>query len=223
VQGNIRGKKLPQRLAEVLGKLNLSYRQLDNTHYVITAKAKEEASQTDTGTTGLLQPSTLLSLEKLLPGNISSRLAIAISGKVTDEKGEALPGVNVILKGTTTGTTTNPEGRYTLSVPDASAGGTLIFSYIGYTTEEVPINGRTEINISLVQDIKSLSEVVVVGYGTQKKSDLTGSITSISGEQLKEIPLTSLDQGLSGRAAGVQVTQQTGQPILSIPPMSRFT
>lgn len=133
-----------------------------------------------------------------------------ISGKVTSEAGEPIPGVNIILKGTTIGTVTDVEGHYLLEVPDLT--GTLLFSYIGYTTSEVPISGRTSVDVILLEDTRRLDEVVVVGYGTVKKSDLTGSVSSISSEEIKAMPLTSMDQGLQGRAAGVHVVQASGQP-----------
>jgi hypothetical protein len=94
-------------------------------------------------------------------------VAVTITGKVIDEDNQSLPGVNVLFKGSSSGTITDMEGKYSLSVPDAN--GTLVFSYIGYTTQEVPINGRTTINVTLAADIKALSEVVVVGYGSQLK------------------------------------------------------
>lgn len=137
-------------------------------------------------------------------------MAATITGRVTDDKGEGLPGVNVLLKGTTSGSTTNANGDYTLNIAEAS--GTLIFSYIGYATQEVAINGRTVVNISLQPDVKSLSEVVVVGYGTQKKSDLTGSVSSIKSEQITAFPASGVVQTLQGRAAGVQVQANNGEP-----------
>jgi hypothetical protein len=97
-----------------------------------------------------------------------------ISGKVTADNGEALPGVTVLLKGTTTGSTTDVGGNYSLTVP--SDNGTLVVSFIGYQTKEVPINNQSTINITLATDTKALDEVVVIGYGTQRKSDLTGQL-----------------------------------------------
>jgi TonB-dependent starch-binding outer membrane protein SusC len=132
-----------------------------------------------------------------------------ITGRVTSE-GEGLPGVNVLLKGSSTGTTTNTEGAYSLNIPDGN--GTLVFSYIGYTTEEVAINNRPVIDVSLMPDIKSLSEVVVVGYGSVKKSDLTGSVASIKSTEINAFPATNLMQSMAGRATGVQISQNTGAP-----------
>jgi TonB-linked SusC/RagA family outer membrane protein len=133
-----------------------------------------------------------------------------VRGKVTSDNGETVPGVNVLLKGTTTGTTTDGNGAWSLNLPDGT--GTLIFSYIGYVTEEVPVNGRSVIDVRLVADIKALSEVVVVGYGTQKKTDVTGSVATLSAEKIRTQPIQSLDQAMVGQMAGVQVSQTSGAP-----------
>ncbi|RFZ85284.1 SusC/RagA family TonB-linked outer membrane protein [Mucilaginibacter terrenus] len=135
--------------------------------------------------------------------------AIDITGTVTDAKGP-LPGVNVKLKGTVTGTVTDVNGKYKLNVPDGS--GTLVFSFIGYNTIEEPINNRTVVNIVLGENSKALNEVVVVGYGTQKRVDLTGSVGSVSGKQLQDRPQTNLEQELAGKIAGVNVSTNSGAP-----------
>ncbi len=132
-----------------------------------------------------------------------------ISGKVNASDGSGLPGVSVIVKGTTTGTASDAEGKFSLAAP---ADGTLVFSFIGYVTEEVAIGGRSQVNVSLVPDVKSLDEVVVVGYGTQRKSDVTGSLSSVSAKEIKAVPITGVGQALQGRAAGVQVTQSSNAP-----------
>lgn len=129
---------------------------------------------------------------------------ITVSGTVTDNLGTPLPGASIILKSTTTGTQTDFDGNYTLS--NLPGDGTLIFSYIGFSSQEVPINGRTIINISLQEDTQVLDEVVIVGYGTQKKSDLTSSIVSMDTENLEKIPTGQLMQAVQGQAAGVQIS-----------------
>jgi TonB-linked SusC/RagA family outer membrane protein len=135
----------------------------------------------------------------------------AIRGKVTSaEDGQGLPGVNVLLKGSSVGTTTDAGGNYSLTVPDK--GGILVFSYIGYTTEEVPVSNQATIDVALVPDIQSLGEVVVVGYGTQERKDVTSAITTVKGKDIQNIPVTSVDAVLQGRAAGVQVVQNSGAP-----------
>lgn len=141
-----------------------------------------------------------------------------VSGKVTSvEDGQSVPGVNVVVKGSTTGTTTDADGKYTLSVPDGS---TLVFSFIGFQTKEVAVGDQTIIDVSLTTDVTQLSEVVVVGYGTQSKRDLTGAIASVQGDKLKDTPVQSFDQALAGRASGVNVTSPNG--VVGNPPVIRI-
>jgi TonB-linked outer membrane protein, SusC/RagA family len=134
---------------------------------------------------------------------------ISVSGVVKDDAGETLPGVSVIEVGTTAGTISDFDGKYQLTV---KTGAKLTFSYIGYKSQTIDVNGRQVINVTLKEDTEQLSEVVVVGYGTMKRSDLTGAVTSVASDAItKSIP-TSVDQVLQGRAAGVQVQQNSGQP-----------
>jgi TonB-linked SusC/RagA family outer membrane protein len=133
-----------------------------------------------------------------------------VSGKVTDENGSSLPGVNILVKGTTIGTVTDETGLYNLDATDENA--ILIFSFIGFTSQEIPINGRSVIDVQLASDAKTLNEVVVVGYGTQKKSDLTGAVGSIKAEEIQERQLPSITQGLAGRIPGVAVNVNSGRP-----------
>ncbi|MBV6644507.1 MAG: TonB-dependent receptor [Cyclobacteriaceae bacterium] len=135
---------------------------------------------------------------------------IRVTGKVTDEEGEPLPGATVLEKGTTNGTITDIDGGYALSISDVNA--TLTFSFVGYKTIEVGVGGRSVVDASMPLDISALQEVVVIGYGTQRKSDLTGSVGSISEDQVRAVPILSVDQSLQGRVAGVQVTQANAQP-----------
>jgi TonB-dependent starch-binding outer membrane protein SusC len=147
-------------------------------------------------------PLLLLSVSLLAQG-------IAVTGKITDEKGAALPGVTVLVKGSTTGTTSDPAGNYSLNVPAGNE--TLVVSFIGYATQEVAVNNRAQINISLAPDTKALQEVVVVGYGTQEKAAVTGSIQTINAKELADIPVAQIAQKLQGKLAGVQITQTTGR------------
>jgi TonB-linked SusC/RagA family outer membrane protein len=133
-----------------------------------------------------------------------------VSGTVSAQDGERLPGASVVVKGTTIGTTTDIDGAFNLNLPaDAQ---TLVVSYIGYEPAEVPVMGRTSFDISLTPDLETLQEVVVVGYGTQRKSDLTGAISSVKGSELAQLPMQRVDQALQGRAAGVMVLNTSGQP-----------
>jgi outer membrane receptor protein involved in Fe transport len=133
----------------------------------------------------------------------------SISGKVVDSDGQPLPGVTVVIPGTTVGTATDSDGKYTISAP---ADGKLQFSFVGMLMVEVEINDRTTINITMQPDAIGIEEVVAVGYGTMKKSDLTGSVMSVGSDQFDAQPLTKMDQALQGRAAGVQVVQTSGAP-----------
>lgn len=135
---------------------------------------------------------------------------ITVSGKVVDEKGSPLPGVTIKVKGNTIGTSTDANGNYSLRVPDDNA--TLVFSYLGFTNQETAINKRTSININLAPDATTLSEVVVIGYGTQKRENVIGSIATISGEKLQDRPVTQLQNALTGQLPGVTVTQRNGRP-----------
>ena len=135
---------------------------------------------------------------------------IDVSGVVTSETGETIVGANVVVEGTTTGTVTGLDGKYSITVPDKDA--TLNFSFVGYLTEKIVIGGRSTINVVLIPDIKSLDEVVVVGYGVQKKSDLTGAVATVSGDNINQLPVVSVDQALQGRAAGVSIAQNSGIP-----------
>jgi TonB-linked SusC/RagA family outer membrane protein len=160
----------------------------------------------------LSSPMLAVANTNIIPGTVANiTLDKTLKGKVTDkENGDGLPGVNVVLKGTSTGTTTDGTGNYTLNVPDN--GGTLVFSFVGYVSQEVEIGNRTTLDLAIESDSKALSEVVVIGYGTAKKSDLTGSVGSIKEEQLRERPAPSLNQSLSGKVSGVQVNTNSGRP-----------
>ncbi|MBJ6108793.1 TonB-dependent receptor [Hymenobacter sp. BT523] len=134
-----------------------------------------------------------------------------VSGRVLNAADKTpLPGVSVLLKGTTTGTSTNAAGEFELNVP--GSGGTLVFSFVGFESFEQPIGSSSSINVQLKEQAQDLNEVVVVGYGTQRKRDITGSVVSISAEQVAETPIARADQILQGRAAGVQVTQTNSEP-----------
>ena len=134
-----------------------------------------------------------------------------ISGVVSDENGAPMPGVNVQLQGTTIGTITDINGRYSLNVSNTSEA-VLIFSFVGYDQQVVPASGRSSINVSMKSATSALDEVIVIGYGTARKADLTGSITAVGDEQYKTQPVTRVDDILQGRSAGVNVTSISGAP-----------
>ncbi len=132
-----------------------------------------------------------------------------VTGTVTDDQGAGMPGVNVLVKGTPQGTVTDAQGSFTISAPGNA---TLVFTFVGFKTTEMPVGDRTKIDIALASDLTALEEVVVIGYGTQKRSDLTGAVGSVSEDKLKERPTSSLNQALSGKIAGVQVNNNSGRP-----------
>ncbi|MBE9460722.1 SusC/RagA family TonB-linked outer membrane protein [Dyadobacter subterraneus] len=133
-----------------------------------------------------------------------------VKGKVKDDLGQGLPGVSVVVKGTTAGSVTDIEGNYTVSVPGGNA--TLVFSFIGYLTQEIALNNKSSLDVTLVTDVKSLNEVVVVGYGTAKKATLTGSVTAVKGTELEKAPSANLSNTLGGRLPGVSAVQSSGEP-----------
>ncbi|SHJ85327.1 SusC/RagA family TonB-linked outer membrane protein [Pseudozobellia thermophila] len=135
--------------------------------------------------------------------------AQTISGNVSDETGP-LAGANVVVKGTTNGTQTDFDGNFTIG--NVSEDATLVISYIGYKSSEIKINGRSAIDVVLEQDAAELEEVVLIGYGSQRKSDLTGAVGQVDAEELQERPVQSLNQSLAGRIAGVQVNTNSGRP-----------
>ncbi len=133
-----------------------------------------------------------------------------VSGKVTDTDGEPLPGVTVMIKGTTQGSVTGSDGNY--SVQNVPAGATLVFSYVGMKSQEVAVGNQSVINVEMVTDAIGIEEVVAIGYGTMKKSDLTGSVSQVKTETLESVPVYNMEQALKTGAAGVRVVQNSGVP-----------
>lgn len=134
---------------------------------------------------------------------------VSISGTVLDTAGLPLIGAAVAIEGASSGTVTDEKGRYEISVPPGS---TLVFSYLGFESQRIEIGEQTTIDVTLVEEVEALDEVVVIGYGTQRKSDLTGSVAQVSSREINAFPSTNLLQSLSGRASGVRVSQTTGAP-----------
>ena len=152
---------------------------------------------------------TLLLLCLLLPLTIWAQSTV-VSGTVTSPDGAAVPGANIVQKGTSTGTVTDLDGNYRIQLVEGPD--TLVFSFIGYQSVEEAVGNRSTVNVTLEEDAQSLDEVVVVGYGSQKKSDITGSVSSVSSEDLEKAVYNSVDQLLQGRSSGVQVTSSSGEP-----------
>ncbi len=175
-------------LHDVFDKGKTSFLVLEHQIYLMKAKTKANRSQVKTLAT----------------------IQFSISGMVTDKDGTPLPGASILEKGTTNGTQSDFDGKFSIDVADSNA--TLIVSYIGFSTKEVTINGQTDIVVSLQEDTAGLEEVVVVGYGTAKKSDLTSAIASVKGDDLTNRVTTRLDQALQGQLSGVTVQQASGIP-----------
>ena len=151
------------------------------------------------------------------PGNIT------VKGKIVDENGNPLPGATILQKGTTNGATSDLDGNFSLTVPSDA---TLAISFVGYTSIEEPVGGKTELgSISMIPDIKTLDQVVVIGYGTQKKVDLTGAVAVVNTDEMKKVSNSNISTMLEGKVAGVQITsdgQPGADPIVRIRGISSF-
>jgi TonB-linked SusC/RagA family outer membrane protein len=148
---------------------------------------------------------------KATPLNLKTQgLQQTITGTVTDNEGLPLPGANVIVKGSSVGTQTDFDGNYSLDVPAGAS--TLVFSYVGFATKEIAINGQTNISVQMEIDAAGLEEVVVVGYGTQKKETVTGAVSGVKGEALTKAPVANLTNSFAGRISGLFVQQTSGEP-----------
>ncbi|MFM6913749.1 MAG: carboxypeptidase-like regulatory domain-containing protein, partial [Aquirufa sp.] len=133
-----------------------------------------------------------------------------VTGRVTaSDDGSGIPGASIAVKGTTKGTSTDADGNYKITV---SGSAVLTFSSVGFNSQDVTVGNKSQINVALAADTKALTEVVVVGYGTQKKSQLTGAISSVTSKQITEMPITNLGQAMQGRVAGVDVAQSGSKP-----------
>ena len=187
-----------QPLSEVLDKL---LRPLSITYKV---EGRQIILNRQISQTGLNEQTTN-------PITLDSKQVADISGTVTDENGAGLPGVSVVLKGTSRGATTDMNGRYRLAVATPE-GAILVFSFVGYERQETPVGGRSVVDVKMAVSDASLSEVVVVGYGTQNRRDVTSAITSVQGRDIQSVPVTSLDAALQSKAAGVQIVQNSGAP-----------
>jgi TonB-linked SusC/RagA family outer membrane protein len=196
-------------LMKLLHPLGLNYEQLQEHYYVIYPDEKK-VFKSSGGNFKIMESGIIkrLSYQNLLN---TTKLAQVITGRVTDqESGEPLPGVSILLKGTSTGTVTDIDGRFRINLVNKNA--ILIFSFIGYSTQEVQVNDRHEINVAMVADVQSLEEVVVVGYGTQKKSVITGAISSIKASDMENQQIGRIEQALQGRTSGLTIASSSGAP-----------
>ncbi|GAB3326562.1 TonB-dependent receptor [Larkinella ripae] len=209
---------LEKNLTHLLKNTGLRVRKIRKDTYVIVETQREKpdvSSRSDEATEPAASATvpgdrTNLNAPEPTAAPVAEVADISISGTVTDETGSGLPGVSVVLKGTTRGTTTDGKGFYQLTIPDENA--VLVFSFVGYLSQEVTAGKRTAVDVKLENDTKSLSEVVVVGYGTQKKVNLTGAVSSISSEDIVRRPVGQTSAALQGLMPGVTVTQRSGRP-----------
>lgn len=213
---------LEQNLARILQPNNLSFSKQAGGSYVIFALPKDlktaPSVRSISTTPESPQPESTLAPFGEIQTTINRQVFvdsqpkdIQLSGTVTDEKGEGLPGVSVVVKGSQRGATTDVSGKYSISVPTGQS--ILVFSFVGYLSKEVAVGSQTQINVSLQTDTKALEEVVVVGYGTQKKVNMTGAVSTIDMTKVAESrPITSVSSSLYGLAPGLSVNQGNGRP-----------
>lgn len=215
---------IDEALTSVLAKTNLRYKMFNDRYIVIyqndrtgieSLKEMIKHFQKIVDDKNAFHKKETTSLPKLETKWInnylnSKKLNLSVSGKVIDHKGEPLIGVNVIVKGQNKGTSTDFNGQFTLT--EVEENDVLVFSYIGYLTQEVPILGKTSIQVTLLENSQTLEEVVVVGYGTQKKVNLTGAVSTLNGDDLARRQVAQSSMLLQGVAPGVVVTQRNGQP-----------
>lgn len=147
--------------------------------------------------------------EENYPSAVAQQKGRTINGVVTDTKGETIIGANVSVKGTTIGTITDIDGKFSLEVPDKAQ---LQVSYIGYLTQDITVGNKTSLDIQLAEDTQNLEEVVVVGYGVQKKTSISGSIATIAQEDIKKSSTSNLSESLVGRMPGLIAVNESGNP-----------
>ena len=196
--------RIASQLNTLLSTSLLQCRTIDARTFVIRAQAGTDQSGLDKVGLSPMAPA----MSGAEPAGTAAPQDRVLTGRVTSEAGEELPGVNVVVKGTSRGTTTDASGNYQLSVTDADARGTLTlaYSYIGYVTQEVAVGNRNVVNVKLVADNKTLNEVVVVGYGTQSRKNLTSAISTIKPEELNRGAIADVGQLLQGKVPGLNIS-----------------
>lgn len=187
VNVHVKNSSIEQLMADCLKDLPFTYTIVKNN--ILVKKVAKQAIET--------------------PPSVSIN-QVEVKGEVADQKGEKLPGVSVQLKGTTMGTITDTHGKFNIAVPDQNA--ILVFSYIGYTTKEVVVNGQSIVNVVLTESAAKLDEVVVIGYGTQKRRDVSTAIASVSASEMKDKPVANFAQAIAGKMAGVRIMNSNNAP-----------
>jgi TonB-linked SusC/RagA family outer membrane protein len=218
---NLQSGSVKEAMDEVLKDQPLTYNIVDKT-IVIKKKSEKLPGPRSELIPGKSEPrentyaGTQEQVEKRMKGMLIDKLNraeqkdITVRGTVVNNLGEGLPGVSILLKGTQLGTATDVNGKFQLDVPDQYA--RLVFSYVGYVSQEIIVGSLTVLDVKLVEDDKALEEVVVVGYGTQKKTSVTGAITTMKSDDVKNNPVPNLSSALAGRLSGVYVNQASGAP-----------
>lgn len=210
-----KSEKLDKVLSRLLDNFQMTYRKVDRNNYLIlSVKDKQQKKSsletvTPNANNGFQQVFVSQKAETVLNSIVENTRSFVVSGIVNDEDGNPLPGATVVEKGTSNGTATGADGRFRLDVEE---GAVLLISFVGYGSRQVRVENQSEIIVSMQLDTSSLQEVVVVGYGTQKKSDITGAIGSISGDKIGSYPVSNSTQLLQGKVAGVMVTSESGSP-----------
>jgi TonB-linked SusC/RagA family outer membrane protein len=199
----VKGEDLPEVLEAISRVANISY-EIINDKIILRGKASGQSAATvQSGTTST---STTGAEEKFL------RADLVVTGKVSDQAGTGIAGVSITLKGTSIGAATNPNGNYSISLPDNAVDPVLVFSYIGYVNQEIEVNGRRTINVVLQQAEKILEDVVVVGYGTQRRVSVTGSVDAIGKKAIEGRPVANVSQALQGVSPNLIIQQRNFEP-----------
>jgi len=197
-----RSGTLEEMLESVLCSTELTYKKVRNTYIIRKREISRKLTEWNTA------PVNFIPTDKA--ASDASAEEIIVSGRVTEENGQALLGVTVLAKGTDQGTTTDDNGTYKISVPDDKT--VLVFSFVGYLSQEITVGGQSQINLTLVPDNKLLNEVVVVGYGTQQKSAVTGAINQVGSDVLQNRPVLNIAQGIQGAVPNLNVSFGDGKP-----------
>lgn len=206
----VKRETIETALKSILTPENITFKKIGDKFYIINAK--ETKLLAESSFMPVHATNQIKSIESFSGSseNLSPLSQSTITGKVTDgSTGGPLPGVSIRLKGSSTSATTDVNGKYSIRF---SGSGVLVFSYVSYLTKEIQLTGSTVINVQLVTDQQKLNEVVVVGYGTQKKRNLTGSIAAITARNIKDIPVSTFESAIQGQIAGVQVQEPSGEP-----------
>lgn len=198
----IKNETVHEVLRKVLTPRRIEYRVIKSNQVILSRKLSANNELDASGRDAGIDENIRLAKEVYADRNIT--------GTVKGNTGEGLPGVSIIIKGTNRGMTTDAEGNYQISVPESSS--ILIFSFVGYESQEIDAGSMSKLDIVLIADTKALSEVVVVGYGTQKKTSVTASVSTLKGNNVANTPIANLSNGLGGRVAGVIVKQGSGEP-----------